>query len=105
MLRRARALLFPSRWQEPFGILGVQSLAQGTPVIVADSGGTGEWSDQGCLAVPAGDVGAMAEALSRLEAEPALALDLGRRGRAMVATRFSRRVVEEGLRRLYADLV
>jgi glycosyltransferase involved in cell wall biosynthesis len=103
-LHRGRALLFPARWQEPFGILGVQALAQGTPVIVADSGGTNEWSDRGCVVVPPGDVGAIAEAVAHLADDPQVSLKLGREGRSMVADRFSRPLVEAGLRRLYADL-
>jgi hypothetical protein len=89
LLHGARALLFPARWQEPFGILGVQALAEGTPVIVADAGGTRDWSDAGCLRVPAGDVNAMAAAIAALDADPDRALELGRAGRAMVRRRFS----------------
>lgn len=103
-LRASRALLFPALWQEPFGILGVQALAEGTPVVVADSGGTGEWSDEGCIRVPPGDEGAMAEALRRLETNPGEALELGRRGQAMVAERFSKPVIEAKLRQLYSSV-
>ena len=40
---RARALLLPSRWQEPFGIVGLEALAFGVPVAAWESGGVGEW--------------------------------------------------------------
>ncbi len=89
LLHGARALLFPARWQEPFGILGLQALAEGTPVIVADSGGTRDWSDAGCIRVPPGDVAAMADAVAALHADPRRALELGRAGREMVRRRFS----------------
>jgi glycosyltransferase involved in cell wall biosynthesis len=101
LLRRARALLFPTCWQEPFGMLGVEALAQGTPVIVAGAAGTRDWSDAGCLQVPAGDVEAMADAIRRLADDPALALDLGRAGQRMVAERFPRERLEPRLRGLY----
>jgi glycosyltransferase involved in cell wall biosynthesis len=103
-LRRARALLFPSRWQEPFGIVGVQALAEGTPVVVAESGGTGDWSDAGCLRVPAGDVDAMAEAISELADHPRRALELGREGQTMVARRFCRERLAPRLHALYAEV-
>jgi glycosyltransferase involved in cell wall biosynthesis len=100
-LRRSRALLLPARWQEPFGMIGVEALASATPVIAASTGGTGEWTDAGCLRVAAGDVGAMAAAVSTLAADPAAALALGREGRAMVAERFARAPIERRLEALY----
>lgn len=56
--RRAAAVLMPSRWQEPFGIVGLEALALGTPVVAWDSGGIAEWHP-GPLA-PWGDVDALA---------------------------------------------
>jgi hypothetical protein len=103
-LRRARALLFPARWQEPFGILGVEALAAGTPVVVTARGGTGEWSDAGCLVVPPGDIAAMTAALWRLAADPELALALGRAGQAMVRERFARAVLWPRLLALYGEV-
>jgi glycosyltransferase involved in cell wall biosynthesis len=100
-LRRSRALLFPGRWQEPFGILGIEALASATPVIAAASGGTGEWTDAGCLRVAAGEVGAMSEAISMLAEDIGAALELGRQGRAMVAKRFARARIEDRLHTLY----
>jgi glycosyltransferase involved in cell wall biosynthesis len=59
--RRARALLVPSRWQEPFGIAGVEALTMGVPVVAWDSGGVREWlGDPG---VAWGDVDGLARAL------------------------------------------
>lgn len=37
-LGNARALLMPSTWDEPFGMVAIESLASGTPVIGLDSG-------------------------------------------------------------------
>jgi glycosyltransferase involved in cell wall biosynthesis len=103
-LRRARALLFPGRWQEPFGILGVEALAQGTPVIVMKSGGTDEWSGAGCLRVAQGDVGAMASAAERLAADPGFARELGNEGRESVRRRFRRDRVEPAVLAVYDRL-
>lgn len=101
LLRRSRALLFPSRWQEPFGILAVEALAEGTPVIVADSGGTGEWSGAGCVVVPRNDVEAMAAAIAELAADADLALRLGREGQEAVRHLFERSRIEQRLRQIY----
>jgi len=41
-LRRARYLVMPSEWYEPFGIVLVEALACGTPVIASNLGGISE---------------------------------------------------------------
>jgi len=69
--RRARALLLPSRWQEPFGIAGLEALSMGVPVVAWESGGVSEWHP-GPLA-PWGDVAALARALREAVHAPAAA--------------------------------
>lgn len=70
--RRARALIMPSRWQEPFGIAGIEALACGVPVAAYDSGGIAEWHPGGDLLVPWGDALALASALTvAVEGSPA----------------------------------
>lgn len=61
LYRRATAVLMPSRWQEPFGITGLEALTMGVPVVAWNSGGMGEWHP-GILA-PWGDHGALAHSL------------------------------------------
>lgn len=62
---RARVVVMPSRWQEPFGIVGLEALTSGVPVAAWDSGGVREWHPGDGL-VPWGDVGALAEAIRAL---------------------------------------
>ena len=61
--RRAAVLVMPSRWQEPFGIVGLEALTLGTPVAAWDSGGVREWHPGGELLVPWGDIDGLAGAL------------------------------------------
>ena len=61
--RRASVVLMPSRWQEPFGIVGLEALTLGTPVVAWDSGGVREWHPGDELLVPWGDVDGLAGAL------------------------------------------
>jgi glycosyltransferase involved in cell wall biosynthesis len=62
LYRRARALLLPSRWQEPFGIVGIEALRFGVPVVAWESGGVAEWHPGPGL-VRWGDVEGLARAL------------------------------------------
>jgi glycosyltransferase involved in cell wall biosynthesis len=71
--KRARALVFPPRWQEPFGIAGLEALTLGVPVAAWESGGVGEWHPGHGL-VPWGDVDALAAALARAAGRPAPAV-------------------------------
>ncbi len=87
----ADALLFPVRWIEPFGLVPLEAMACGTPVVASGRGGSGEYLEDGgnCLLfdVEAGG-GALAAAVERLAAEPALRERLGAGGRA-TAERFT----------------
>lgn len=70
--RRARALVMPSRWQEPFGIVGLEALGLGVPVAAWDSGGVREWHPGvGHGLVPWGDVDGLGRALEVLAGRPA----------------------------------
>lgn len=60
--RRARAVLFAPRWQEPLGLVGLEARALGVPVVAWDSGGVREWHP---APVPWGDREALGRALAR----------------------------------------
>lgn len=61
--RRAAVVVMPSRWQEPFGIVGLEALTLGTPVAAWECGGVREWHPGGELLAPWGDVEELARAL------------------------------------------
>jgi glycosyltransferase involved in cell wall biosynthesis len=92
-LGRVRALLFPGLWQEPFGIVGLEALSMGTPVILSAGGGTPDWATRGCVRVE--DTEGMARAIQELEADPRRAWTIGEQGRASVQARFSRTAFEK----------
>lgn len=73
LYRSAAALVFPPRWQEPFGIAGLEALAMGVPVAAWESGGVSEWHPGGELLVPWGDLDALARAIRAAEGKGAMA--------------------------------
>ena len=91
LLARATVVAFPSMWNEPFGIVGLEALARGRPVVAFDVGGVREWlePDRTGLLVARGDVAAFAAALDALIGDPRRAAALGRAGREATRTRFT----------------
>jgi glycosyltransferase involved in cell wall biosynthesis len=80
----ALALVLPS-WLEGFGLTPVEGLAAGAPAVVSDLPVLREVLGDGALYVPPGDAGALADALLRVEREPALRERLLTAGRAAIA--------------------
>jgi glycosyltransferase involved in cell wall biosynthesis len=63
----AKALLFPISWPEPFGLVMIESMACGTPVIAFDSGSVPEILEDGLTGFVVRDVEEAALAVRRLD--------------------------------------
>ena len=92
-LANASALLFPIEWPEPFGLVMIEAMACGTPVIAFRRGSVPEVVEDGTSGFVVDDEAAAAAALNRIN-------DLDRRlVREAFERRFtSRRMTEEYLR-------
>jgi len=77
--RRASFTVVPSRWPEPFGMIGLESMSLGRPVVAFDSGGIRDWlsHEVSGLLVRHGDLQALTDALQRAISSPALVRQLG----------------------------
>jgi glycosyltransferase involved in cell wall biosynthesis len=93
-LGRATALLFPIDWPEPFGLVMIESMACGTPVVAFGCGSAPEVVDDGVTGFIVDDEEAAATAV-----QAAARLD-----RREVRRRFERRFSATAMARGYLDL-
>jgi glycosyltransferase involved in cell wall biosynthesis len=72
--READVVVFPSAWEEPFGLVPIEAMASATPVVATGVGGSDEflWHERNCLRFAPGDFGALAASLERLATDDAL---------------------------------
>ena len=77
--------------EEPLGLVAIESLMAGTPVVASDTGGLGEIiaSEETGLLVPVGDEAKLAEQVIRLAHQPGLREYLVANGRQHVEETFS----------------
>ena len=95
LLRHAAALIFPIQWSEPFGLVMIEAMACGTPVLAHGLGSVAEVVDSGITGHHAPDIAAMGDLLPAT-----LALDR-RRVRQHAESRFSYSRMVEGYLKLY----
>jgi len=94
-------------WYEPFGITPLEAMACGVPVVGSDVGGIRHSVRDGVTGflVPPHDPGALAERLSLLRDEPALAATMGRAGKRRARSMFTWDEVARQLVDVYESVV
>jgi glycosyltransferase involved in cell wall biosynthesis len=77
--QQAACLVFPTRAPETSGLVGIEAMAHGTPVIASPLGGIEEWLSHGQtgLCVPPNDPAALAAAIDQLLGDPSLRSQMG----------------------------
>ena len=89
---------------EPFGLVAVEAMACGTPVVVGDTGGLREIVEGGTgLCFTPQDADALADALVRVLEDPELAADLAARGLARIRKRYDWAAVAARTVEVYAQ--
>jgi glycosyltransferase involved in cell wall biosynthesis len=102
----ADVCVVPSHY-EPFGLVAVEAMASGTPVIASDVGGlqfTVVNENTGLL-VPPKDVAAFSHAINRIIGNPEWRIELGSSANMRVMSKFSWDGVASQLDSLYAELL
>jgi glycogen(starch) synthase len=96
----ADAVVFPVTWEEPWGLVPLEAMGRGRPVVATGRGGSGEYLRDGenCVLFQPGDAEAMAAALRPLAESSSLRARIRDGGLATAeqhtAPQFEARVVE-----------
>jgi glycosyltransferase involved in cell wall biosynthesis len=93
-------------WQEALGLVFVEALATGIPVIATDTGGIGDVVEHGVTGflVEQCSPEQILERLQQLRRDPELRSELGRKGRALVEERYSWPAVGDRYEAVFASL-
>ncbi len=102
--RDADVVVFPSTWEEPFGLVPLEAMACATPVVATGTGGSAEFLEDGanCLYFAAGDPGSLASAILRLAGDGALRHRLVQSGFRTAGRLTTVRLAEDMQSRLHA---
>jgi glycosyltransferase involved in cell wall biosynthesis len=99
LMGQSCALVNPIQWDEPFGLVMIESMATGTPVVATNRGSVPEIIDDGRTGFIRDDIDGMAEALGR-------ASELDRDScRSSVVERFTARRMTADYISLFTDMV
>jgi glycosyltransferase involved in cell wall biosynthesis len=103
LYRQASVVAMPSR-DEGLGLVAVEALLTGTPVVAYRSGGVAELIEDGVTGIlaEAGNTGALGGSISALLADPARARRMGAEGRARMVERFSPATAAAAYSAIYA---
>ncbi|MCU1429873.1 MAG: glycosyl transferase group 1 [Actinomycetia bacterium] len=98
LLGRAKAMLFPIHWPEPFGLVMVEAMACGTPVVTTNWGAAPELVEDGVTGFRRDSYGEMIDALNWIgEISPEAC-------RARVEERFSSTAMVSGYTQIYEEV-
>ncbi|WP_066384529.1 MULTISPECIES: glycosyltransferase family 4 protein [unclassified Anabaena] len=99
LLGNAAITLFPINWQEPFGLVMIESMATGTPVIAMNRGSVPEVIEQG-------RTGFICQSYEEMQAMIPAALELNRQScREYVETKFSVTKMVNEYEAVYAEIL
>jgi glycosyltransferase involved in cell wall biosynthesis len=106
-LRALDVVVHASTEPEPFGLVIVEAMACGRPVVVSLTGGATEIVNPGvdALGHSPGDVQTLAARLTALAADPSLRARIGQAGRRTVEARFDRARLADQLAPIYLSVV
>ena len=106
LLDQTSVFVFPSLWPETLGIVGIEALSRGVPVVASDIGGVREWCLDGetGYVVPPKDAAAIAGRVQDLLSDSDRMLAFGRRGIELIQEKFSPEYHVNQLQSIYGQV-
>jgi glycosyltransferase involved in cell wall biosynthesis len=99
LLARARAMVFPIQWPEPFGLVMTEAMACGTPVVACPAGAAVELVENGVTGYLRDSIDDLVDAVASIgNCSPTAC-------RARVEQNFSAAAMVAGYERLFADAI
>lgn len=104
--RRADVMVVPSVWDEPLGLISLEAMSSGTPVVASKKGGIGAAVKHGHngFLVRARSATAIADATNRLLNDHELYARMAKNAREMIEQKFSWDVIAEQFERYYESV-
>jgi len=107
MYEIADICIYPSSFEEPFGLVMLEAMASGKPIVVTNSGGMPEVVQDGVngFVIPKRDADALARKLSLLLHDAELRRRMGESGRKIAEERFTVKVMTDNTEKVYQKLL
>lgn len=106
MLSRAGVAVFPSLY-EPFGIVALEAMAAGVPVVISDTGGLSDIVNHGVdgYKAPPGQPELLAMYIKQILLNPALAEEFARNSMRRVLTKYDWRIIAYETGKVYLGAI
>jgi glycosyltransferase involved in cell wall biosynthesis len=105
LMQQARAVVFPSVWHEPAGLITLEAAALGRPVIASAVGGIPEYAMESfALRVAPRDVDGLSSAITQFTHESDRAKKMGRQAYEIAQNRFAMKRFVQTLRKKYLSV-
>ncbi len=91
---KSTVVAFPSIYPETFGIVGIEAMIRGRPVVAFDVGGVKDWlkNNESGLLVKVKDTEGFANSIIKILEDKALAKQMGKRAREIAKLQFSEKI-------------
>lgn len=105
--KKARFIVVPSLWYEPFGLVTVEAMGHGLPVIASRRGGLPEIVEDGVtgLLFEPGNAEDLAEKIKYLWENPKICREMGQAGRKKVIREYGEEVYFNRLMKVYETAI